>query len=179
MFRIFLTNLGKYNEGELVGEWVDLPIYDFSDVLENIGISDEPAENGCYYEEYFITDFETDYNITIGEYDNIYELDELAERLEGLTDYEKEIVKAYCEVCSDNLEDALDHIDDCIFYQNCSLYDVAVELADETLASYAGSSKAAEAVVDFASSYFDYNAFARDLGYDGYYEASNGVICVC
>ena len=25
MFRIFLTNLGKYNEGILIGKWVDLP----------------------------------------------------------------------------------------------------------------------------------------------------------
>lgn len=23
--KIYLTNLGKYNEGELVGEWVELP----------------------------------------------------------------------------------------------------------------------------------------------------------
>lgn len=26
MMNIYLTNLGKYNEGELVGEWVQLPI---------------------------------------------------------------------------------------------------------------------------------------------------------
>lgn len=25
---IYLTNLGKYNEGELVGEWVELPVSD-------------------------------------------------------------------------------------------------------------------------------------------------------
>lgn len=25
MLRVFLTNLGKYNEGELVGEWLELP----------------------------------------------------------------------------------------------------------------------------------------------------------
>ena len=26
MINIFITNLGKYNEGELIGEWVTLPI---------------------------------------------------------------------------------------------------------------------------------------------------------
>lgn len=26
MLRIYLTNLGKYNEGQLVGEWVELPV---------------------------------------------------------------------------------------------------------------------------------------------------------
>ena len=28
MLRIYLTNLGKYNEGELIGEWLDLPCTD-------------------------------------------------------------------------------------------------------------------------------------------------------
>lgn len=27
-FRVFITNLGKYNEGELVGKWLDLPCDD-------------------------------------------------------------------------------------------------------------------------------------------------------
>ena len=51
--RGFLTNLGKYNEGDLVGEWVDLPIDEdeLEDVFKRIGISDEPDENGVYYEE--------------------------------------------------------------------------------------------------------------------------------
>lgn len=26
MMKIYLTNLGKYNEGQLVGEWVELPV---------------------------------------------------------------------------------------------------------------------------------------------------------
>ena len=28
MFRVFITNLGKYNEGKLVGKWLDLPCED-------------------------------------------------------------------------------------------------------------------------------------------------------
>ena len=28
MLRIFLTNLGRYNEGRLIGEWVELPCTD-------------------------------------------------------------------------------------------------------------------------------------------------------
>ena len=51
---IYLTNLGKYNEGELVGEWVELPVDDnFEQAFQDIGINDE-------YEEWFITDYETD-----------------------------------------------------------------------------------------------------------------------
>lgn len=48
MLRIYLTNLGKYNEGQLIGEWVELPCTDeeLEAVKERIGISDEPDENG-------------------------------------------------------------------------------------------------------------------------------------
>ena len=48
MLRIFLTNLGKYNEGQLIGEWVELPCTDdeLEAVKERNGISDEPDENG-------------------------------------------------------------------------------------------------------------------------------------
>ena len=39
-FRAYITNLGKYNEGELVGEWVDFPIDEdeFNDILTRIEI---------------------------------------------------------------------------------------------------------------------------------------------
>ncbi|MEE7988226.1 antirestriction protein ArdA, partial [Clostridioides difficile] len=26
MLNIYITNLGKYNEGELIGEWAELPV---------------------------------------------------------------------------------------------------------------------------------------------------------
>ena len=43
MMNIYLTNLGKYNEGELVGEWVKLPVSDeeLQKVFERIGINEE------------------------------------------------------------------------------------------------------------------------------------------
>ena len=54
--KIYLTNLGKYNEGELVGEWVELPASqeELEKVFERIGINEE-------YEEYFITDMRANY----------------------------------------------------------------------------------------------------------------------
>lgn len=55
MLNIYITNLGKYNEGELIGEWAELPVNEeeLQEILNRIGINEE-------YEEYFITDFETD-----------------------------------------------------------------------------------------------------------------------
>ena len=75
---VFITNLGKYNEGELVGKWIDLPIdeEDLNKAFKEIGINEE-------YEEYFITDYESEYGIKIDEYENIYKLNEKLQELEN------------------------------------------------------------------------------------------------
>ena len=53
--RIYIANLGKYNEGELVGAWFTPPV-DFEEVKERIGLNDE-------YEEYAIHDYELPFEI--------------------------------------------------------------------------------------------------------------------
>ncbi|WP_422404511.1 antirestriction protein ArdA [Mammaliicoccus sp. JADD-157] len=69
---IYLTNLGKYNEGALVGQWLNVPCTneEFKQALLNIGV------DGVEYEEYFITDYE--YLKGISEYSNIEEVNEIA-----------------------------------------------------------------------------------------------------
>ena len=54
-FEAFVTNLGKYNEGMLVGEWVKLPTTEeeMQKVFERIGIGKQD-EFGQSYEEWFI-----------------------------------------------------------------------------------------------------------------------------
>ena len=74
---IYLTNLGKYVEGCLVGQWVKLPIDEdkLNDILKRIGINEE-------YEEFFITDYESSFvglRDILGEHENIEALNELAE----------------------------------------------------------------------------------------------------
>lgn len=55
MLKIYIANLGKYNEGELVGKWVELPCEDLDEVLKEIEVVD-----GTAYEEYAIHDYESD-----------------------------------------------------------------------------------------------------------------------
>ena len=62
--RIYIANLGKYNEGELVGAWFTPPV-DFEEVKERIGLNDE-------YEEYAIHDYELP--VEIDEYTPIEEV---------------------------------------------------------------------------------------------------------
>lgn len=77
LFEAYVTNLGKYNEGELLGEYLKFPTTpeEVQALLKRIGI------DGVRYEEIFITDFDGDvlglYD-HLGEYKNIDELNHLA-----------------------------------------------------------------------------------------------------
>lgn len=153
MMRVFLTNLGKYNEGELVGEWLDLPATDeeIKNTLDRIGINEE-------YEEYFITDWECDwYDMT--EYSNLSTLNELAEKYDSLMEYEQEIFGALLEEGYD-MEEALEKIDDCIFWSDCSdMEDVARE--------YCAECGILHDIPDNLQNYFDFAAFGRDMAFEG------------
>lgn len=164
MTRVYITNLGKYNEGKLVGEWVELPVseIELTEVFKRIGISDEPDNNGNYYEEYFITDFETDMPFEIGEYENIDSLNENVEAWEMLSDYEKDIATAYViyNGASCDLEEAIEHCNDGSIYYKCyNEEDVAMEYVEEC--------GILSNVPDILKNYFDYKAYGRDLFNEG------------
>ena len=77
LFEAYITNLGKYNEGELVGETLKFPTspQEVQALLKRIGV------DGIRYEEFFITSFDGDvlglYDY-LGEYENLDELNHLA-----------------------------------------------------------------------------------------------------
>ena len=70
---VYIANLGKYNEGYLVGAWFTFPI-DEEDVKEKIGLNEQ-------YEEYAIHDTDN-FPIAIGEYVSIEELNEMYEMID-------------------------------------------------------------------------------------------------
>lgn len=162
MLKIYLTNLGKYNEGDLVGKWVELPCDDLEAEMEAIDVGKAP------YEEYFITDYESDFGVSIGEYDSIYDLNELAEELEALDEEEAETVKAYMETEGGTLRNAIDEVNkgNCMFYQNTDLDTLAVEEVE------------AWNLPDIALRYFDWEAYKRDMEFSGYTEVNNGVLYI-
>ena len=91
-FEAFITNLGKYNEGELIGEWLKFPTTpeELQNVFERIGIGSKD-EYGNSYEEWFISDYDCYVDglaSKLGEYENLEELNYLASELEELGDYE-------------------------------------------------------------------------------------------
>lgn len=167
MLRIYLTNLGKYNEGMLVGEWVDLPVSEeeLEKVFKRIGINDE-------YEEYFITDYESDIDgVKVGEYENIDDLNELAEALEDLDSEEENVLSVMLEDgCT--FEEALEKIKDrdYMVYYNCdSMEDVAYQVVEE--------SGLLDGVPEKVARYFNYEAYGHDLEIEGtFYQINNAYI---
>ena len=160
-FKIYLTNLGKYNEGELVGKWVELPCSDLAAEFAAIGVVP-----GTPYEESFITDYENNISYDVREFESVEALNELAEELQEVSDRgELEMLAAYLESEGGSLRDALDNYENAIFYSGMELEDVAREIVEECYD-----------LPEMALRYFDYNAFARDLRCEGYNETSYGVI---
>lgn len=129
----YITNLGKYNEGQLIGEWVEFPITkeEAAAVLARIGISDEPDENGEYYEEYFFTDWDANfYGVAyeLSEYMSISEANEIAENLEK---YSVELAEAVIGVYS--LDDLLENEpDDYILYDASNSEELGEMIAEST-----------------------------------------------
>lgn len=158
MMNIYLTNLGKYNEGELIGEWVELPVSqeELQKVFKRIGINEE-------YEEYFITDYECDF-YEVGEYESLDTLNEIAERIKELGEEESEVVKALMSELGYTLNEAIDKVNsgDYRIYSDCDdMTDIAYQVVEEC--GYLNN------VLDNVARYFDYESFGRDLGIEGTY----------
>lgn len=165
--RGYLTNLGKYNEGDLVGEWVTLPMDDdeFEAVCKRIGISDKPDEDGVYYDEYFWTDWECDIPEvcdTLGEYLNIDEANEIGEKVESVDNVDA--FAAALEILG-SVDEAFEHVDEMVFIGDG--YD-ADRVIGEHYASEIGSFDD-----ETLERYFDYESFGRDIRLD-YYASEEG-----
>ena len=158
---IYLTNLGKYNEGKLIGEWVALPITEeeLAAVKERIGINE-------HYEEWFITDYESDLNIQISEYANITSLNTIAAQLADFDEYDLDRVN-FLLSNGYSLKNALDSYEDVMIFYDCyNDYDFGYAYAEET-GLLLGQD-------EFMQRYFDFEAFGRDLSFDGMVDCING-----
>lgn len=166
MLSIFLTNLGKYNEGYLIGEWVTLPVDDdkLEAVKKRIGINER-------YEEWFITDYETNIDgMKIDEYSNINELNEIAEMLEELNETDKEIIEVLIFE-GYSINEALEKKDDVMVFYNCyDMEDVAIRHCEEC--------GILNETPEHLRYYFDYEALGRDMFIEGNFIFAKNGICV-
>ena len=157
--KVWVGNLGKYNEGNLVGRWIELPIDedDLEKVLESIGIDNEE------YEEIFIADYDLPFDSSeFGEYTSIERLNDIAERYDCLSDDEKEV---FNEISDEfKLDEAFDIIEneDYVIYYDCdNMGDVAEQYIDDI-------GLLSDVPSDLVG-YFDYQSYGRDMEIEGYF----------
>lgn len=156
--QVYIANLSKYNEGELVGAWFTPPI-DFDEVKERIGLNDE-------YEEYAIHDYELPFEIS--EYTDIEEINRICEMVSELPEY---ITAELHDLLTyfGSIEELCEHQDDIMHYCDCeNMGDVARYFMQE---SGELSSISAE-----LQEFFDYDAYGDYLYTAGsFLETNHGV----
>ena len=163
-FAAFITNLGKYNEGELVGEWVKFPTTteELKKVFDRIGIG-QKDDFGQPYEEWFITDYDCYVGALydkLGEYENLDELNYLASKLEEMGQGEYAQFQAAMEVGdhSGSLQEIINLTD------NLDCYDLYPSIQDyDDLGRYYIEELDAMQVPEHLRNYIDYEAYGRDV----------------
>ena len=96
------------------------------------------------------------------------ELNNLAQDLQDIEDNgDEDWLEAYIEATGCDLNIAVDKYDDSTFYHDMDLIDVAYDIVEDCYN-----------LPENLERYFDYEAFARDLGFEGYTETDYGTILV-
>ena len=156
VFEAYITNLGKYAEGQLVGETLKFPATteEVQSLLKNIGV------DGVRYEEFFITAFDGDvmglYDY-LTEYENLDELNHLAHLISELDSDEIETLEAVLNK-GDHTSSVADLIN---LTQNLDCYEFYPDIeSEEDLGRYATE---ALPIPEELKDYFDYEAYGRDV----------------
>ena len=166
-FAAFITNLGKYNEGELVGEWVKFPTTaeEMKEVFKRIGIG-QKDDFGNPYEEWFITDYDCYVDglyDKLGEYENLDELNYLASKLDEMSDSEYAQFQAGMEM-GDHCGSLQEIIN---LTENLDCYEIYPDIEDyDDLGRYYIEELDAMQVPEHLKNYIDYEAYGRDVAMD-------------
>ncbi len=156
LFEAYITNLGKYNEGELVGETLEFSTspQEVQALLKHIGV------DGIRYEEFFITSFDGDvlglYDY-LGEYENLDELNHLACLLSELDQGELEKFEAVLHTGA-HTSSVADIIN---LTQNLDCFEFYPDIEnEEDLGRYWAEDLP---IPEELKDYFDYKAYGRDI----------------
>ena len=166
-FAAFITNLGKYNEGELVGEWVKFPTTaeELKEVFKRIGIG-QKDDFGQPYEEWFITDYDCYVDglySKLGEYENLDELNYLASKLDEMSESEYAQFQAGMEM-GDHCGSLQEIIN---LTENLDCYEVYPDIHDyDDLGRYYIEELDVMQVPEHLQNYIDYEAYGRDVAMD-------------
>jgi len=175
---VFVTNLAKYNNGELIGEWLDLPTTPkkIKQCFKRIGI------NNSKHEEFIFTDYKSSIegiSKYISEYSNLNELNYLAYKLEELDDDDIKIYEAAIDL-NGYVQSLADLIN---LTGNLDCFHCLYGLKDEYDLGYywiVESGCYNLELLGKLADYFDYEAFGYDIALEqgGIFYAGHYIYCM-
>ena len=171
----YVTNLGKYNEGELASTLLKFPTTkeEVQAALKRIGI------DNIRYEEIFIANYDgrlPELNACLGEYESIDELNHLACLLSELDRSDMEKFEAVID-CGEHTSSVADLIN---LVENLDAYEFYPGVGDdETLGRVYVEDMDAIDIPDHLLDYFNYEAYGRDvrINEDGGFSHGGYVVC--
>ena len=173
MLKVYITDLSAYNQGMLIGEWVELPMYQEdleAKVLEILKKGSIECGFNEEHEEFFITDFEWEGTqlFKVEEYSNLEEINYKCEQLEDLSEDDQKRMGYLMDYVGFNFEDALERYEDVTIYENTTLEQIAEDYIYETINM--------DEIPDIIKHNIDFKGIAVDLEVSGEYDCIEGDI---
>jgi len=173
--RVYVANLSKYNQGELCGNWLNLPTT--NNQIKNF--LKHQVKLNPHTEEYAIHDYESDFNHD--ENENLYDLNTLAVKLEQMSENEKALAAAYCS--ANGLKGTLNILNVCQQVNDISYVEIdantwgtkeeklgytIIDEIDTDLKTTLEQCRIGESLT--AYDYFDFEKYGRDISIaEGYF----------
>ena len=167
--RVYVGTYNKYNSGSLFGKWLDLSDYsDKDEFLEACRELHEDEEDP----EFMFQDIEDIPEALISESWLSDKFFELRDPIEKLSETEQEAFFAWCDhhnsdISEEDADDLISSFEDEYQGEYKDEEDYAYEIVEECYD-----------LPEFAKTYFDYSAFARDLFITDYW-MDNGFVFRC
>lgn len=159
MLNVYVNTWGNYNEnGADGGQWITLPMdeSELESTLETI------AENMKDHDpEWFINDYESvcDFNFDVNENDNILALNAYCQEIDDLSEHERLVYAAACDVFGADCVDITDLNDYNLYTDIESDYDLGYYWAVESGCYDLDK-------MGSLANYIDYESFGRDIRYE-------------
>jgi hypothetical protein len=167
---IYITDLAAYNNSFLVGQSVSLPMDedDLRAKIKEILLTGEEVCGDNEHEEIFITDYECDF-MKIDEYADPFQLNEIAEKVENLSEYELKAVKFLLNnYLVKDFNEALEKYEEVIIHEDVTMEDLAYEFVDKCYG--------VDSLPAIIANNIDYEKIGREMEMDGnYYEVEGDI----
>ena len=152
--QVYVSTCAKYCNGNLTGKWLNLG--DYQD-KEDFDLACRLLHKDETDPEFMFLDWE---DVPPGSVSESH-IDPLIWNYLELSDYEKAVIEAYIYATGEDLEDAMRDAQNCLIGSGRDRTEVAQEYLEDT--------GALDEVPEHLRYYFDFDAYARDMEYEGFH----------